>query len=247
MNAMTPPPNRPFSHAMLLAAGLGKRMRPLTTTRPKPLIEVGGRTLVDHVLERLAAAGIETVVVNVHYLAAQMEAHLAKRLAPAVKISDERGGLLDSGGGVKRALPLLGKQPFVVCNSDSFWIEGPRQNLLGLFEAWDPDRMDILMLVAAIASSVGFDGPGDYNLDPTGRLARRREREIAPFAYAGVLLIKPELFADMPDSFSLVRLFDLAESRGRLHGRRLDGIWLHVGTPEAIDEAEQRIARSTTF
>jgi MurNAc alpha-1-phosphate uridylyltransferase len=247
MNAMTPPPNRPFSHAMLLAAGLGRRMRPLTTTRPKPLIEVGGRTLVDHVIERLAAAGIETVVVNVHYLADQMEAHLAKRHAPSVKISDERGGLLDSGGGVKRALPLLGKQPFVVCNSDSFWIEGPRQNLLGLFEAWDPDRMDILMLVASIASSVGFDGPGDYDLDPAGRLSRRREREIAPFAYAGVLLIKPELFADMPDSFSLVRLFDLAESRRRLYGRRLDGIWLHVGTPEAIDEAELRIARSTTF
>jgi N-acetyl-alpha-D-muramate 1-phosphate uridylyltransferase len=245
MNAMSPPSSRPFSHAMLLAAGLGRRMRPLTTTRPKPLVEVGGKTLLDHVLERLAAAGIETVVVNVHYLADQMEAHLAKRRSPQVRVSDERGGLLDSGGGVKRALPFLGKQPFVICNSDSFWIEGPRQNLLSLFEAWDPDGMDILMLVAAIATSVGFEGAGDYSLDATGRLHRRREREVAPFAYAGVLLIKPELFAGTPDVFSLNRLFDEAEAAGRLHGRRLDGIWLHVGTPEAIAEAEDCIARST--
>ncbi|MDQ0468131.1 nucleotidyltransferase family protein [Labrys wisconsinensis] len=234
-----------FDHAMLLAAGLGKRMRPLTDTRPKPLVTVAGRTLADHVLDRLAAAGVRTAVVNVHHHADQMERHLAARTAPRIVISDERAGLLDSGGGVKKALPLLGKRPFVVCNSDSFWIEGPSRNLPRLFAAWDPDAMDILMLVAPTATSIGFDGPGDYMLDAFGRLERRRERAVAPFAYAGVLLIKPQLFQGMPDAFSLNRLFDAAEAKGRLHGRRLDGIWLHVGTPAAIDAAEAQIARST--
>ena len=240
-------PPRPFSRAMLLAAGLGKRMRPITLTTPKPLIEVGGRTLLDHVLDRLEGAGVETVVVNVHYLADAMEAHLARRPSPRLVVSDERSGLLDSGGGVRRALPLLGAAPFIVCNSDSFWIEGPRSNVARLIEAWDPEAMDILMLVASTTSSVGFEGRGDYHLDPNGRLTRRGEIDVAPFAYAGVLLIKPELFAGTPDVFSLNRLFDRAEAAGRLHGRRLDGVWLHVGTPRAIVEAEERISRSVTM
>ena len=235
---------KPFAAAMLLAAGLGKRMRPLTDSRPKPLVEVAGRTLADHVLDRLASAGVERVVVNVHYLADQMEAHLAARRKPSVLISDERAGLLDSGGGVKKALPLLGEVPFIVCNSDSFWIEGPDANLDRLKAVWAPEAMDILMLVAATATSVGFDGKGDYALDCQGRLRRRMEGEVVPFAYAGVLLIKPELFAGMPEIFSLNRLFDAAEARGRLFGQRLDGVWLHVGTPAAIAEAEARIAQS---
>jgi MurNAc alpha-1-phosphate uridylyltransferase len=237
----------PMKRAMLLAAGLGKRMRPLTMTLPKPLVQVAGKALVDHVLDRLVAAGIETVVVNVHYLADLMELHVGKRAAPRILISDERSGLLDSGGGVRKALPLLGDQPFLVCNSDSFWIEGPRPALDRLFESWDPARMDILMLIAATSTSVGFDGPGDYFVDPLGRLTRRREREVAPFAYAGVLIIKPEIFDQAPSGpFSLNRLFDAAEHGGRLYGRRLDGVWLHVGTPDAIADAEARIARSAT-
>jgi MurNAc alpha-1-phosphate uridylyltransferase len=238
---------RPFSRAMLLAAGLGTRMRPLTLTRPKPLIEVAGRTLLDHVLDRLVEAGVETVVVNVHHLADQMEAHLAARSRPRLIVSDERAGLLDSGGGVKKALPILGTAPFVICNADSFWIEGPRPNIASLIEAWDPLAMDVLMLLAPTATSVGFEGKGDYRLDAQGRLARRGEREVAPFVYAGVLLIKPELFAGTPEVFSLNRLFDGAEAAGRLHGRRLDGVWLHVGTPLAIEEAESHIARSATM
>lgn len=235
---------RPFAHAMLLAAGLGKRMRPLTDTRPKPLVEVAGKTLADHVLDRLVAAGVETVVVNVHYFADQMEAHLAARAEPKVLISDERAGLLDSGGGVAKALPLLGTAPFIVCNADSFWIEGRQANIERLKAAWRPKDMDIMLLVAATATSVGFDGKGDYTLDDEGRLIRRREGEIVPFAYAGVLLIKPELFAGMPEIFSLNRLFDAAQAQGRLFGQRLDGVWLHVGTPEAIGQAEARIAGS---
>ena len=236
---------RPFATAMLLAAGLGKRMQPLTLTRPKPLIEVAGRSLADHVLDRLEAAGVERVVVNVHYFADQMEAHLAARPRPPTVISDERAGLLDSGGGVLKALPLLGTAPFIVCNSDSFWIEGPRANLKTLKTRWNPATMDILMLVAATATSVGFDGKGDYALDCHGRLRRRKEGEVVPFAYAGVLLIKPELFEGMPAIFSLNRLFDAAEAKGRLFGQRLDGVWLHVGTPEAIAQAEARIALSS--
>lgn len=246
MSGVDPRP-RPFSRAMLLAAGLGTRMRPLTLTRPKALVEVGGRALVDHVLDRLQAGGVETVVVNVHYLADQMEAHLAARRAPRILFSDERSALLDSGGGVGKALPLLGEEPFVVANSDSFWIEGPRSNIAAMIAAWDPAVMDILMLLASTATSVGFEGRGDYALDAQGRLARRRERQIVPFAYAGVLLIKPDLFQGAPDVFSLNRLFDAAEVAGRLFGHRLDGIWLHVGTPQAIGEADERIARSTTL
>ncbi len=234
----------PFRTAMLLAAGLGTRMQPLTRTRPKPLIEVAGRTLADHVLDRLEAAGVTRVIVNVHYLADMMESHLAGRDGPALIVSDERDGLLDSGGGVKKALPLIGDAPFIVCNSDSFWIEGARPAIPALTQAWDPDRMDILMLMAATADSVGYDGRGDYSLDTHGRLTRRREGQIVPFAYAGVLLMRPELFAGMPDVFSLNRLFDAAETQGRLFGQRLEGVWLHVGTPAAIDEAEARIALS---
>lgn len=232
-------------HAMVLAAGLGKRMRPLTETLPKPLVPVAGRPLIDHILDALAEAGVEEAVVNVHYLADLLQRHVKGRTRPQIVISDERELLLDSGGGVKRALPELGKAPFFILNSDSFWIDGPRSNLLRMTEAFDPERMDILMLVASTAASTGYDGIGDFAMDPFGVLRRRREREVVPFVYAGVLLVRPDLFDDTPNGpFSLNLLFDRAAAAGRLHGLRLDGLWLHVGTPDAIGLAEERITES---
>jgi N-acetyl-alpha-D-muramate 1-phosphate uridylyltransferase len=231
--------------AMVLAAGLGKRMRPVTATTPKPLVRVGGRSLIDHSLDRLADAGISEAVVNVHYLADLVEAHVRKRIRPAIRISDERAALLDTGGGIKQALPLLGAGPILVMNSDSLWIEGPRTNLGRLLAAWAPERMDILLLLAATATSIGYDGIGDFRMDSAGLLARRSERQVAPFVYTGVGIVKPSLFADTPDGrFSLNVLFDRAIERGRLYGLRLDGRWLHVGTPEAIRMAEDEIAAS---
>lgn len=238
-------PRRPTS-AMVLAAGLGKRMRPVTTTTPKPLIEVGGRALIDHMLDRLAEIGITHVVVNVHYLADLVEVHLAKRAHPAIRISDERAALLDTGGGVKKALPLLDDGPVFVANSDSIWIEGTRPNLARLIDAWDPERMDVLLMVAAASASIGYEGRGDYAMDPEGRLTRRMERTVAPFAYAGAALFDRRMFDDTPDGpFSLNLLFDRAQEAGRLYGMRMDGLWLHVGTPDAIRRAEAAILENT--
>lgn len=236
----------PIRNAMVLAAGLGTRMRPLTDRRPKPLVEVAGKPLVDHVLDRLAAAGVETAVVNVHYYADLLEHHLLGRAHPHIVISDERGELLDTGGGVKKALPLLGEDPFFSINSDTIWIEGIRPNLPGLAEAFDPERMDGLLLLAAASGSVGYDGRGDFVMDVEGRLAPRGERVVAPFVFAGAAVLSPKLFEGAPDGpFSLVKLFARAAEAGRLFGRRLEGVWMHVGTPEAIGEAELAISRST--
>lgn len=233
--------------AMVLAAGLGTRMRPITDTIPKPLVEVGGRTLIDRVLDPLAEAGIERAVVNVHHLADRLEAHLAGRTSPPILISDEREQLLDSGGGVKKALHGLGAEPFFVLNADTFWIDGPRSNLARLAEFWDPGRMDVLMLLSATSAATGYDGPGDYAMDALGRLRRRAAQEVVPFVYAGVMIMKPELFDGTPDGpFSLNRIFDAAQERERLYGLRLDGWWLHVGTPASIGEAERRLFLSTT-
>jgi MurNAc alpha-1-phosphate uridylyltransferase len=228
--------------AMVLAAGRGERMRPLTERMPKPLIAVGGKPLLDHVLDRLAAAGIERAVVNVHYLADQIEAHLAGRKHPQIVISDERRQLLDTGGGVVKALPALGQEPFVHVNSDTIWIDGVKPNLERLAEAFDPAAMDALLLLALAATSIGYSGRGDYLMSPDGRLRRRGESEIAPFVYAGAAVLRPELFRDAPaGAFSLMRLFDRAAENGRLHGLRLEGVWMHVGTPEAIAQAEAAI------
>jgi N-acetyl-alpha-D-muramate 1-phosphate uridylyltransferase len=230
---------------MVLAAGLGKRMRPVTATIPKPLVKVGGRTLIDHALDRLATAGTERAVVNVHYLADLIEAHVRQRQQPRIQISDERGELLETGGGIKKALPLLGAEPFVLLNSDSLWIEGPRSNLTSLRRAWDADRMDLLLLVAPISQSLGYEGVGDFGMEPDGRLRRRGEGQTAPFVYAGVAILKPQLFADTPGgAFSLNLLFDRAIAAGRLYGLRLDGQWLHVGTPDSIAAAEERLVAS---
>ena len=177
--------------AMVFAAGLGTRMRPITETLPKPLVKVGGRALIDHCLDRLAENGVERAIVNVHWLADQIEAHLAKRRSPKIVISDERAKLLDQGGGIKRALPMIGDDPFLVCNTDAFWIEGPRSNIARLAAAFDPEAMDILLLVAASAGAVGVDWPGDFTMAHDGRLEAREPRHVAPFVYTGVGIVKP--------------------------------------------------------
>lgn len=230
---------------MILAAGLGKRMRPLTAIVPKPLIKVNGKALIDHALDRLATFGIKNTVVNVHYIADLMEAHLHQRKAPSITISDERSMLLETGGGVKKALNKLGKEPFFLMNSDSFWIEGVTSNLELLSKHWNAKDMDMLLLVAAATSSVGLPGRGDFLMQADGQLHRRPERQVAPFNYTGTAIISPHIFADTPDgSFSMNYLFDRAIKNNRLFGIRLDGLWLHVGTPEAIQEAEHFIRES---
>jgi MurNAc alpha-1-phosphate uridylyltransferase len=230
---------------MVLAAGRGKRMRPLTATTPKPLVEVAGRALVDHVLDRLAGVGVEKAVVNVHYLADLVEVHVLKRDRPAVVVSDERPKLLDTGGAVVRALPQIGPEPFYHLNSDSLWIEGARPNLEVLAERWDGEHMDGILMLASTVTAVGYDGRGDFEMDKEGRLTRRAERTVAPFVYAGAAILHPRVFAGLADEpFSLNRVFDEMIAAGRLYGMRMDGIWLHVGTPEAIAEAETSIATS---
>jgi MurNAc alpha-1-phosphate uridylyltransferase len=227
---------------LVLAAGLGKRMRPLTDKVPKPLVRLKGRALIDHVLDRLAAAGVARAVVNVHYLADSLEAHVAHRKRPEITISDERGKILDTGGAVVQALSKLGSQPFLIHNSDSVWIEGVGSNLERLFAAWDPDKMDSLMLLASATSSLGYEGPGDFGMGNDGRLVRRGERQMVPFVFTGVSIAHPRMFDGAPHgAFSLNRVWDAAIETGRLYGIRLDGLWMHVGTPEALTEAERWI------
>jgi MurNAc alpha-1-phosphate uridylyltransferase len=240
-------PFRP-SHAMVLAAGLGQRMRPITETLPKPLVAVGGKPMLDHALDRLADAGVTTAVVNVHHLAGQIEAHLAARTAPRIIISDERDRLLETGGGVTKALPLLGSQPFFHLNSDSLWVEHGVSNLSRMADAWDGGRMDMLLLLAPRATSLGYDGRGDFLIDGEGRLNRRPPDGEAAHVYAGVAILKPELFADAPSgSWSLNRLFDRAIAANRLSGLVLEGEWLHVGTPETIAPANARFAAAAAM
>jgi MurNAc alpha-1-phosphate uridylyltransferase len=217
-------------------------MRPLTDMVPKPLVRLGGRALIDHALDRLEEAGIKRVVVNVHYLADQLEAHLKSRKSPQILISDERGKLLDTGGGVVNALPLIGDGPFLIHNADTAWIEGIGGSLSRLIAAWDGERMDSLMLLALAATSIGYDGHGDFNMDSSGVLSRRTERQEAPFVFAGVSIAHPRMFKGAPKgAFSLNKVWDRAIAARRLYGSRLDGVWMHVGTPEALLEAEQRL------
>ena len=231
--------------AMVLAAGLGKRMRPYSAALPKPLVEVAGRALIDHVLDKLAAAGIERAVVNVHYRAELIERHLASRVRPEILISDERGELLETGGGIVKALPLLGDAPFVLVNSDTLWIDGVRPNLTRLAENFDPDRMDILLLMAPTATSIGYSGRGDYGMLPDGALRKRKEKEVVPFVYAGAAILSPAIFEGAPKGeFSLTRMFDRANEQERLFGLRLDGVWMHVGTPDAVHAAEEAFLES---
>ena len=243
---MTDPTTITPRRAMVLAAGLGKRMRPLTDTLPKPLVAVAGKPLLDHVLDRLTDAGVEHAVVNVHYLGEKIVDHLKPRDRPKIAISDETGVLLETGGGVVKALPLLGDAPFYHINSDTIWIDGVKPNLVRLAEAFDPARMDALLLLAPTAGSIGYDGRGDFAMTPDGVLERRGERAVAPFVYAGAAILSPRLFDGAPQgAFSLTVLFDRAIEAGRLFGLRLEGLWMHVGTPKAIGEAEAAIADST--
>lgn len=232
---------RPKS-GMVLAAGLGKRMRPLTDEIPKPMVRLKGRPLIDHVLDRLSAAGVARAVVNVHYRADVLEAHLRGRKNPEIVISDERGLLLDTGGGIIHAHDKLGSEPFLIHNSDSVWVEGVGANLERLFAAWDPDAMDSLMLLASATGSLGYEGTGDFVMDKDGRLSRRGERQMAPFVFTGVSIAHPRMFENAPEgAFSLNKVWDNAIESGRLYGVRLDGLWMHVGTPEALTEAERWI------
>jgi MurNAc alpha-1-phosphate uridylyltransferase len=224
--------------AMVLAAGLGQRMRPLSDSKPKALIEVAGRSLLDRALDRLQEAGIGECVVNVHHLAPLMEKHLAERAKPKIVISHE-SQLLETGGGVKKALPLLGSDPFFVANCDALWLDGPRPMLKRLARAFDPKRMDALLLLHPMVIAHGFDGSGDYFMASDGALRRRRVETVAPFVYAGAQILTPALFKDAPDGpFSLRVLYDRAEENGRLFGMRHDGEWYHVGTPEAVSATE---------
>src|SRR5665213_462723 len=228
------------SKAMVLAAGLGVRMRPLTDRMPKPMVRVAGRALIDHVLDKIADAGVDEVVVNVHYLPDQIIDHVASRTRPRVIISDERDQVLGTGGGVVKALPLLEPAPFFHVNADTLWIDGVRPNLSQLAEAFDPARMDILLLMAPTTSSIGYAGRGDYAMLPDGALRKRREHQLVPFVYAGAAILSPSLFADAPSGeFSLTRMFDRANEQERLFGLRLDGVWMHVGTPDAVHAAEE--------
>jgi N-acetyl-alpha-D-muramate 1-phosphate uridylyltransferase len=225
MTLSTTPSFKPKT-AMVLAAGLGKRMRPITSTIPKPLVEIRGKALIDYGLDALARNGVERVVVNVHYMADLMRAHLRKRRDMEIIVSDEQDELLDSGGGIVKALPELGSEPFYVINSDTFWIDGYRDNLDLMAHLWNQQ-------------ATGYDGKGDFVMDVEGRLTRVEERDMSPFIYAGVAIMKPEIFAGMkPEKFSLNRVFDNLIDADRLYGVRLGGLWITVGTPGAIPLAE---------
>jgi MurNAc alpha-1-phosphate uridylyltransferase len=231
--------------AMVLAAGLGARMRPLTDHIPKPLVRVAGRALLDHALDRLADAGVSEAVVNVHYLPDLIIDHTAGRSRPRVIISDERDRVLGTGGGVVKALPSFGAAPFFHVNADTLWIDGVRPNLARLAETFDPAKMDILLLMAPTTSSIGYSGRGDYAMLPDGALRKRREHQVVPFVYAGAAIMSPSVFADAPaGEFSLTRMFDSANEQERLFGLRLDGVWMHVGTPDAINAAEEAFLES---
>jgi N-acetyl-alpha-D-muramate 1-phosphate uridylyltransferase len=231
--------------AIVLAAGHGKRMRPLSENVPKPLVQVAGRPLIDHCLDGLAEVGVKTAIVNVHHLADRIQSHLAGRAEPRILISDEREMLLETGGGVKKALSLTDRDAVLLRNSDSFWIEGVRRNLDWLAGGWDGDRMDVLLLLAPTVRAVGYSGRGDFLLDKDGRLERRSERMVAPFVYAGAAILHRRIFAKTPDGpFSLNFLFDRAIESGRLFGVRLDGLWVNVETPGSVAAANDALAAS---
>lgn len=230
-----------ISVAMVLAAGFGKRLRPITETTPKPLVPVGGRTMLDRALDTVQKAGIVRVVVNVHYLGEQIIDHCAARAKPACAISDERGAILETGGGVVKALPLLGDEPFALINADTFWIDGPEPALPAMVERFDPDRMDMLLLLAPLDATTGHSGGRDFTLHDDGRLSRGGAHG---HVYAGAAIINPAIFdgaSDTPHSLNVY--FDRAIQSGRLHGHLMQGgHWITVGTPDGLIEAEKKLA-----
>ena len=230
--------------AMVMAAGLGKRMRPLTATRPKPLVEVAGKALLDHVLDRLRSAGVEKVVVNVHYLADSLEAHLSSKVQDLeVAVSDERDLLLETGGGLKKALPLIDCDPFLAVNSDNFWVDGPADTIKLLASHWDDERMDALLLLVPQARAGNHSGLGDFHMDAAGRLARRTKAKVAPYVFTGIQMISKRLLDGAPDgAFSTNLLWDRAIEQGRCFGVVHQGLWFDVGTPGAIRATEEVLA-----
>ncbi|WP_285710519.1 nucleotidyltransferase family protein [Erythrobacter oryzae] len=227
--------------AMILAAGFGKRMRPLTASQPKPMVRVAGKPLIDHALDRLAEAGVAQAVVNVHYLADALEAHLLARQAPKVTVSDERALLLETGGGMVKALPQL-PDPFFALNADNIWLDGPKSAFHDLSRRWNPDEMDALLLVVPHARAMNFSGPGDFHMDPMGRLSRRRAGRIAPFIYTGIQLVSHRLMRDAPEGpFSTNILWNRAMEEGRLYGISFTGLWFEVGTPQMIRPTEEAL------
>ncbi|WP_223805313.1 nucleotidyltransferase family protein [Tsuneonella flava] len=226
--------------AMVMAAGLGKRMRPLTATQPKPMVRVAGKALIDHTLDRLAEAGVAKAVVNVHYLADPLEAHIKERAAPKVTISDERDLLLETGGGMLKAYRAgLLPDPFFCLNADNIWLDGPRNAFVEMTELWKPDEMDALLLVVPHARAANFTGLGDFHMDPCGRLSRRRAGRIAPFIYTGIQIVSHRLLRDAPEGrFGTMVLWERAIAEGRLFGATFTGQWFEVGTPQAIRPTE---------
>jgi MurNAc alpha-1-phosphate uridylyltransferase len=228
---------------MVLAAGLGTRMRPLTNHAPKPLVKVRGKPLIDHVIDRLAAAGVELVVVNVHHHAALLKDHLSKRRDVEIRVSDESDRVLGSGGGIFKALPLFGGEAFFVHNADSIWVEGYGQALARMIARWSPEEMDALLLVASLVNAIGYEGAGDFLMDADGHLSRVPEQRLSPFAFPGVQIVHPRFFEGCSEGdFSVNPLWDRAIERGRLYGMRLEGVWMHVGTPDALVQTEQFLA-----
>jgi N-acetyl-alpha-D-muramate 1-phosphate uridylyltransferase len=228
--------------AMVMAAGLGKRMRPLTATRPKPLVEVAGKPLIDHCLERLQAAGVRKVVVNVHYLANALEAHLNNRFKDLeIVYSDERKQLLETGGGLAKALPLIDADPFLAVNSDNLWVDGPLDSMRLLASSWDDARMDALLLLVPLASAHCHKGQGDFHMTASGKLRRRRKGSVAPFVYTGIQMVSKRLFeGDLPEGpFSTNILWDRAIEKGRLFGAVHQGLWFDIGAPPNIRKAEE--------
>lgn len=229
--------------AIVLSAGLGKRMRPLTAATPKPLVRVKGKPLIDYSLDALAEAGVAKAVVNVHYLADALQAHLAKRTSPRIVLSDERAMLLETGGGLAHALPLL-PDPFFCLNSDNIWLDGPRNVFRELSDGWDADRMDALLLMVRHPQAHNYDGEGDFHLDPIGRVSRRRPGRIAPYIYTGIQLVSHRLLSDAPEgAFSTNLLWNRAVEEDRLFGMVHTGHWFEVGTPAAIPATEAWLAR----
>lgn len=240
---MSEPGDLASDTAMVMAAGLGKRMRPLTAAQPKPLVRVAGKPLIDHALDRLVEAGVGRAVVNVHYLADALEAHVLERGAPAVTISDERDTLLETGGGLIKAKAQL-PDPFFCLNADNIWLDGPRDAFRDLSERWNPDEMDALLLVVPHVRAINFARPGDFYMDPRGLLSRRKPGRIAPFIYTGIQLISHRLLRDAPEGrFSTNILWNRAIEEGRLFGLSFTGMWFEVGTPHAIKPTEDALRR----
>lgn len=237
-NIRHPAPRTGLKNAMVLAAGLGLRLRPITNKTPKPLVKVVDRTLLDHTLDRLFNVGVERVVVNIHHLAEQVEQHLSNRKDMEIIISSEEGNLLETGGGVKKALAHFSNMPFFISNADVLWLNGPLPALGRMIERWDEDKMDVLMMIHSTVEAYGYSGEGDFEADASGKLSRKKEREVTPYLFTGVQIIHPRMFENTPEgAFSLNIIYNKAIEADRLFGLVHDGEWFHIGTPDGLAQA----------